>query len=408
MLVLISLICFFLIRASDNTHRKVLSKAVLVSMGLQAVAIDLSAYLIDGFYDLGYKKETLHYYFYFVALWFPVIFLVYVLAITKTHDKIISAFPFINRISMGDLHLRNSKRYRFFALFLFGIAFIALVKNLGNVLGVDFENSREYELQFGQNSIINYLFLLSTICVVYSLIGLKYSQDLRLNKKWIILLRFSIVVFSIAPIFHGIKATPIHQWILTLFLYYYLDGKTKYFAIAFSLVIASLIIFFSFVRGGSLDGIYAYLLLGYINLYQLVGDSGFTDYFSICDFSNLVIPFSYINSCSNDFFWVDGGFVYNDRYNHFTALQTILSSFGYLSWLWVSFLFFLFMIFDALHRKNLSVGAQSGVVLLVLIGATFVGFALFFFSYTFFTLKWWWYLSVAFAAGFFVRKKFVI
>lgn len=407
MLILITLIAFNIIRSIDNSRRKVVSTAIIMSMGIHALSIDLSPHLIDGFYDLGYQQPTIFNRIQFIILWLPTILIIYSLAKSKSHDKIAHRFTFLNTISRTEISSSNSRRFKYLCVFLWTIALFALLTNINNVQGMEFDNPREYELEFGQNSVINYLYLLSTLCVVFSLFGLKSDNTLVLNKYWKVAFKISIVIFSLAPIFHGIKATPIHQWIFTIFIYYYLGGKVKYIFFYTTIVITLLIIFFSYVRGGSLDGIYAYFLLGYINLFQNLGQASFSEYFSICDFSNLLIPFSYISKCNNEFFWSNGGFFANDKYNHFTALQIVISSFGYLSFLWISFLLFLFMIFDAAYRKNLHNNKQSSILLLVFLGSTFVGFSLFFFSYTFFTLKWWWYAFATIATTFFIRKKIV-
>lgn len=216
---------------------------------------------------------------------------------------------------------------------------LAFLSNLSNVIDILTSNMvyiRDYESEFGSNSVINYLYFLHVItipCYFY----LTYIKKVKV--------KFGFVLFSISvimPFFHGIKFTVFDALFPTVIFYYLLskEVKIKNFLYIFIFGLCFLYLFFTYARGAG-DGvtwyqaIINYIMPNYYNLaftiekfgYQNLFDGGYSLLFP----TKLPKPDYVQNIIINT-----EGFLLNYKYNMYTSILAfyrilgVFSGFGYM------------------------------------------------------------------------------
>lgn len=218
------------------------------------------------------------------------------------------------------------------------LSIFAFLFNINNALDMLFGNSvyiRDYEEQFGANSVINYFYFLHVIAIpLYYYISYIKKESIKFG-------RFIIVILVLSPFFHGIKFTVFDAFFPTIVLYYFLADKIKIRVFLFlsSFALIFLYLFFTYARGVSdtitwYQAIINYIIPNYYNLGFVIknfGYDGLFDYgFDLLYPAKLPKPENI-----NNLQLATSGFLLNFKYNMYTAIlpfyriMGIFSGIGY-------------------------------------------------------------------------------
>jgi len=161
----------------------------------------------------------------------------------------------------------------YFKIVLYLCLFVSLGASLINTMRVHnlyllFLNPREWELIWGKNVILNYLFFLHTVASFLSII-----MYWRHRNNWYL----AIFIVSVAmSVLHGIKFTIAHTVLFSLFAFLILNNysfsRFSVFLLAYFVCIICL--YFAFIRGGKFEGVIGYLTSPSINSIYVIQKSG--------------------------------------------------------------------------------------------------------------------------------------
>tara|TARA_R110001583_G_scaffold10782_16_gene49641 strand:+ start:13931 stop:15073 length:1143 start_codon:yes stop_codon:yes gene_type:complete len=245
----------------------------------------------------------------------------------------------IQYIDYVPVQMLDVKRLAFFARLIAFISISAACINTlkaGNI-SLMFLSPREWELAFGSNVFLNYLYFshLSALILLSVLIALKKAKFLD----------FSLLVLCLAiSTLHGIKFTILHAFVfLSLALYTLNNNKIPKAVLLIGIIFTALIFsFFIFVRGGGAEGVLNYIISASVNSIYIINKSSFVDYGNM----GAIFPIdaNLIEKVASRFSGeshisrgvsADTGFLLNNKYNLQSAL-TIISITGPVGYVFIS------------------------------------------------------------------------
>ncbi|HCE3235377.1 TPA: hypothetical protein NG565_002853 [Vibrio parahaemolyticus] len=194
-----------------------------------------------------------------------------------------------------------------------------------------FTDPREWERRFGQFFLLNYIYFLHTLAIVCIIVSCKLNEKV---KFFDVLLIFLCVVSST---FHGIKFTVLHAFSFMIFTVLICNGMRikKNVMIFSSVLLIFFICFFTFVRGGGIEGLVNYMTSASVNsIYEIntkdiveTGDlNNFFPFFDPAFYNKLISRVGggeFISKGVSE----DSGFYLNNKYN-LTSTITKLSVAG--------------------------------------------------------------------------------
>lgn len=239
------------------------------------------------------------------------------------------------------LNLSNKKQPNFFytlsetqvgyAVYITSfIAIGAAFYNLSQApsISIYLTNLREWEAGFGKNVITNYLYFLHLSALTFFALILGY-------RKYNLLDIFIILLLFLTTLFHGIKFTIIHAFIYFIVARFVVKSeKLEKPEVIIGLALVALLIgFFTFGRGGGVGGFVDYILSASVNSFYVINRSEFYDISSLSVFnplSILNIDRAYQRLIENTLESTsDGGFILNPKYNLEHAISKVGFAFGF-------------------------------------------------------------------------------
>lgn len=158
------------------------------------------------------------------------------------------------------------KKFVRLGLFFLLTSSFALALNLSRTGGIAlmFIEPRLYEMTFGESVILNYLYFLHLPAAILFSIAYLSSR----NTIYLLLTLISIT-FSI---FHGIKYTIIHAFIYPGLIFWIYSGYriNKHVILGMLAFVAIILIYFSEVRGGQMQGLLGYVTSPSVNALYLL------------------------------------------------------------------------------------------------------------------------------------------
>jgi hypothetical protein len=234
-----------------------------------------------------------------------------------------------------DYALINDKKLLKLAYLFFFLSFLTTIYKLytSPSIIIMFTNPREWELAFGANSFLNYIYFLHVISgFIFTYLYVKYKRF-----KYLIFICISVFL----SVFHGIKFTIIHALFMPLFLYLIMNNyKIRKSIVLVGIVfLFSMIYYFNNIRGGGLDGLIGYITSPSIQAIYLIQNSDFVinspfgvyipDFLSTLEhIYNKVTDSNFISAGTGK------GFILNDKYNLVAPIFKV-STFSIISYILV-------------------------------------------------------------------------
>lgn len=240
---------------------------------------------------------------------------------------------------------------------------IAFAINMLRVLksGISiFSSGREYELVFGQSTIINYFYYLNGFFVSISPIVLHLIR----RKKYRVILIALLLPAVISTLFHGVKSTIIFPFLVASFTYWIVNKKIPKMLILVSgvFIIASFVFVNMVVRYGQdniFEGVFKLILLyltpSYSNLFYEINhypqlDFGLHSFDIIYQFIEFFDP-NYIKPTPTHYY-VD------PKYNVGTIFRAAFNDFGYLGFIYyISLISFYLALVVNHYKKRISISS---------------------------------------------------
>ncbi|WP_265133191.1 O-antigen polymerase [Vibrio splendidus] len=201
-----------------------------------------------------------------------------------------------------------------------------------------FVDPRGWELAFGRYFFLNYIYFLHTLAVVFLIISFKIKGKVNWFDSLL------IVLCVLSSTFHGVKFTVIHVFTFLIFTSLILNSYavSKNVVISILILVLFFVIFFSFVRGGGVEGIVGYIVSASVNSMYKISNNSIFEMGSFGRFFPLFDPDLYskilgraggeefISKGVSD----DSGFMLNNKYNLFSAITTLslTGPVGFLFW----------------------------------------------------------------------------
>jgi hypothetical protein len=177
------------------------------------------------------------------------------------------------------------RRIGYLLFYLSLLATIINVVRAGDIT-ILFVNARDWELAFGQNVLLNYIYFLHLPALVIFAIILGRGNGRKYD--WLIVL----ILISLT-VFHGIKFTILHGFLFFLFAFYLSKKEqlSKIFYFGGIILFILVLIFFIFVRGGGAEGLFGYIVSASINSMYIVNNFEFYEIGEIGSFVPVSIEF---------------------------------------------------------------------------------------------------------------------
>ncbi|EGN74608.1 hypothetical protein A28LD_1621 [Idiomarina sp. A28L] len=323
---LISCFYFYFIYKFDLSKNKIFSIAAFLPIFLLGFSFDLIA--------LGYLDHMMVYDQFEVNLYLFIIINIILIsgvsAIFFTNKFLKLKNSSITRNKINDLRSLHVV-YRVLCILVF-IAFLVNFQRVGFSLELLIYSPREYELSFGKYTAINYIYFLNVLAVFLYV----YLNYFKVIKKLDFLFFMTVIVTSV---FFGNKSAFLDVFFVIIFTYLLMEGVTKKIYLSIVALIPIVFVFFEFVRGGGIDGIFGYLVQGYVNFYYKIVSMDFVyqSFFVFISNGFSLIPVENEILVAK----IEKGFILNDKYNTFTSFYEPYGVFSFFGW----FIFFVFTYF---------------------------------------------------------------
>jgi len=266
---------------------------------------------------------------------------------------------FMNTVKIKKARYESEYSTQFISFSFYVTAVLSILAFLVNYIrvlsigGIEvlFINPRLYELTFGANSVINYIYFLNVPSLIFLLLKKRYGYI----KKIDLLIALVLVLISI---FHGIKFTIFDTVIIpALFSILSLNKSnkinlSKYFKL-FTPMIGVFLVFNQFVRGSSgklTEAFLGYILPSYVNLLYSVSIEPVSFNFVLKLFWPSLIQYPLTDiSIMNPV-----GFMLNPKYNMPTGILIMYETFNYLGLIFIPLILMLISKFLMKNRhKNI-------------------------------------------------------
>lgn len=189
-------------------------------------------------------------------------------------------------------------------------------------------NPRAWEARFGRKVITNYIFFLHLPALV--LFGILLGAGKGTKKDMVI-----VGLLLLSSGLHGIKFTVLHAFLFYSFSFLVVRGErfTGQVYIIFMILLAFILGFFVFVRGGGVIGFFDYIVSASVNSMYTINNFEFYDISSYKVLNPLsFVPFDRLESRLIEGRMFDhslnSGFYLNDKYNLQHALTKVGFAFG--------------------------------------------------------------------------------
>ena len=261
----------------------------------------------------------------------------------------------MNSIKIIEPRFENVYSCKFISFSFYFTATLSILSfsaNFVRVIGIGgvatlFNNPRLYELTFGANTLINYIYFLNVPSIIFFLMKKKYG-DLRKIDFLI------VTILVLISFFHGIKFT-IFDTILIPALFSILSlnidtriNLRKYVKL-FTPMILVFLLFTHFVRGASgklLDAFIGYIAPSYVNLLYSISVEPISFNFVLKLFWPYLIPYPFTSISTMN----PVGFILNPKYNMPTGILIMYESLNFLGLIFVPL--FLMLISKFLMRNK--------------------------------------------------------
>lgn len=355
MTIILSVILFLIIKVALDPPKL---PSVLYFFGLLAFAISIDGNdfgLWEHMYVYDHASNTNLVYFYFLC-YFAAYFL-FCLMMFRGKGK--------NQFQIRmEFDSENVIKLRRAARFIAVISIFATVINLSRAGDISqmITAPRLWEKSFGKYVLLNYCYFLHLCAIPLFICLFKVdnfaTKKIRVNckaNKLDYLLFFSCICMSF---FHGIKFTVLHAFVYAAFAFYiFSDFKiSKTIIFLCSMFFIFIFSFFTFVRGGGVDGLIGYLTSSSVNSIYLINVNEFYEmgsFGSLFPFFDTSLLDRVLERLTSDFqargVSAESGFFLNDKFNLYSAITTI-SLGGPLAFIFWSIVLGLF--FRVLYRVN--------------------------------------------------------
>lgn len=259
-------------------------------------------------------------------------------------------------------------------------------------IGLLFSNPRAWELAFGRSAILNYFYFMHLVALV--LFGILAGLRIARVTDFIF-----IIALLASSLLHGIKFTIVHAFLFFVFSFMIARGEKITFQsyVLGAFLIGILLLFFTYSRGGGIDGFFGYIVSASVNSMYIINNKEFYEISSISvlnplsfmpieRFQDRILNEGYVRSPLV-------GFFLNDKYNLQHAITKVGYAFG------VVFVFYSF-VFSCLinYLRRSPIYEYHKVFLLVMIMSSVL---LFFTGFDFYKTKLWFCLIVSFFSYYF-------
>ncbi|RDI90811.1 hypothetical protein Ob7_07060 [Thermosipho africanus Ob7] len=325
---------------------------------------------------------------------FLIFFLLFIFGILWGYyfqEKVKFVFSFLPARSLKYSKFKLKLMYYFLAI-LSILAFSIAISGVNiNFLVV---SSRLYEQQFGRSTLINYLYFLNVVAIILS-VYYRYLFQKRIKYSKIINILLIFISF-----FHGIKFTIFDTFLYPIIFSYVVnddlktikDFITRYIIVLIFLFIA-IVLFFIFVRGNGVAGIYNYFFSSVYNYFYNIE----TRPFQFVNPLRLFIPREFNLNFKFEI-WGIYGYSLNDSYNTYTGFSMLYSIFN----IFYPFIYFPYLL---LLIKNFYLKKESGLLNSFLLTYLLYCNLMMFFSWQFTKSKYIYYIFVVFIIDIFSRKR---
>ena len=304
----------------------------MVFKRLYFFSLIIFSFSIDGLYiDLWdkmfvYDTVTITYTLYIYWLAYLISFVIFCILLRNTNKPISTKLQSLFRNIDTDKLRYYGRLIAFFSVF---VGFFNVIR-VGDI-SLMIVNPRGWEKSFGKYFLLNYIYFSHLVAIVAILISCKIKNKFQKIDTLL------IILCLISSTFHGVKFTVIHAFSFLIFSVYISSGfkLNKITVSALTILILFLFGFFTFVRGGGVEGISAYISSASVNSLYVINNATFTSMNGFSSFFPFADPDFYIrfyNRFTGGEFVsagvsADSGFTLNNKYN-LTSTITILSLTG--------------------------------------------------------------------------------
>lgn len=244
-------------------------------------------------------------------------------------------------------------------------------------------DARQWEVNFGFNSVNTYFYYLHFLAfvLIFDIFDRPEKYNLRYSKKMLKVVLFILVTASLAQ---GIKThfTHIFSVIIAIYIGRSLDVKLIVSIIFFTIITVG---FFEFIRG-SAEGIYSYIFFGLHSYFKLLSENDLFIILNLNGIASLLLPWSYIVQMENSL--IGDGFIFNQSYNTFSGFLPVSLAVGFLAIFIIPIFIFVYLYVN--NKIKFAIKYNDYLILIYLRAWMQVSLILFFFSYQFNSLKFWW------------------
>lgn len=271
-------------------------------------------------YDSVVNSPAIYIYWFF----YLIAFFCYCIILRNTNNQKAQAIR-VNLL-LSNLSYRKVRLLgRCFAIISFTVGLFNVLR-VGNV-ELMFIDPRAWEMAFGKYFLLNYIYFLHTLGVVFLVISLKIKGEANFLDCLL------IVLCIVSSTFHGVKFTVLHVFTFLIFTSLILNAYTVSKNVLISILVLALffVLFFSFIRGGGVEGIVGYIVSASVNsMYRINNDSIFEmgSFGAFFPFFDPELYSKFAERAGGSAFSSKGvsdesGFMLNDKYNLFSAITTL-------------------------------------------------------------------------------------